>query len=266
MSRTGTSSEGGCRDGTSVDRSSPLPLYVQLENALLERIRTARAQAWRPACPPRPRSRRSTPSRGRRSAMSLNRMVADGHVERVQGLGSFVARPRPMHQSLLNSFTENMKAQGFRPHRRLLRSETRAARRRGALGAATAARRVPVRGAARCSPTTSRSPWRGRGCPSTASPVGWTSSRRDALDSSSLYELLQGPEIGLVLDRGVETVRAARRRARSRRRSSGCPVGSPTLVVRRTSFTPSGRPVEWSVMTFAADRYEYHVELTRPSP
>ena len=246
-----------------MDRSSPLPLYVQLENALLKRIR---AQGLKPGDRlPTEAEIQSEYSVSRATIrVSLNRMVANGHVERVQGLGSFVARPRPMHQSMLNSFTDNMLAQGFRPQRRLLRSETvqpddevRSALRLPH-GECQHVERLLL---ADSQPIALARTWL---------PVDSLAGRldlftADTLDSSSLYTLLEGPEIEIVLDHGVETVRAALVDA-VEAALLGCPVGSPTLVVRRTSFTPSGRPVEWSVMTFVADRYEYHVELKRPSP
>ncbi len=246
---------------TSVDRSSPLPLYVQLENALVERIRT---RGLKPGdrLPTETEIQEEYGVSRATIRMSLNRMVADGMVQRIQGLGSFVARPRPMHQSKLNSFTENMKNQGFQPGRRVLRIErvqpdddVRAALRlpRGEclyVERLLLADHLPIALAR------------------TWVPVGSLAGRMDlftadALNAGSLYELLQGPDCGLVLDRGVETVRAAAAAA-AEAELLECPVGSPTLVVCRSSFTASGRPVEWSVMTFAADRYEYHVDLTRP--
>jgi len=247
----------------SMDRSSPLPLYVQLENALLKRIRSQGLQPGDRL--PTEAEMQSEYSVSRATIrVSLNRMVANGHVERVQGLGSFVARPRPMHQSVLNSFTDNMLVQGFHPHRRLLQSvtvepdhEVRSALRLPH-GECQYLERLLL---ADDQPIALARTWL---------PVDGLADRLDlfteqSLGSSSLYSLLQGPEIGMVLDHGVETVRAALVDEVDAALLV-CPVGGPTLVVRRTSFTPSGRPVEWSVMTFAAERYEYRVELTRPLP
>ncbi len=247
----------------SMDRSSPLPLYVQLENALLERIRS---QGLKPGdrLPTEAEIGLEYAVSRATIRVSLNRLVADGHVERVQGLGSFVARPRPMHQSVLNSFTDNMRAQGFRSQRRMLRSETvqpddevRSALRLSSGECQYVERLLLVDD----QPIALARTWL---------PLDCLRGRLDlfevdALASSSLYELLQGPLIGIVLDRGVETVRASLA-DEVEAPLLEYPVFGPTLVVRRTAFTPSGRAVEWSVMTFAADRYEYHVELTRPSP
>lgn len=195
---------------------------------------------------------------------SLNRLVADGHVERVQGLGSFVAKPRPVHQTLLNSFTENMRAQGYEPQRRVLRSETVQApsevqdQLRPRAGECQYIERLLL---ADDTPI---------GLSRTWLPVESLAGRLDlfaaaALGSSSLYELLQGPDIGMVLHSGVETVRAGLATV-DEARLLAYGAGSPTLVVRRVSSSRSGRPVEWTVMTFAADRYEYRVELSRPPP
>lgn len=195
---------------------------------------------------------------------SLNRLVSDGYVERLQGLGSFVAKPRPVHQTLLNSFTENMRAQGYEPQRRVLRSEIVQApsevqdQLRARTGECQYIERLFL------------ADERPIGLSRTWLPVESLAGRLDLFDaatlgSSSLYELLQGHDIDMVLHRGVETVRAGLASA-DEARLIEYGAGSPTLVVRRVSFSRSGRPVEWTVMTFAADRYEYRVELSRPPP
>lgn len=247
----------------SVDRSSPLPLYIQLEAAMLEHIRT---QKLRPGDRlPTEAEIAATYAVSRATIrQSLNRLVTDGHVERLQGLGSFVAKPRPVHQTLLNSFTENMRAQGYEPQRRVLRSETVQApsevqdQLRAQDGECQYIERLFL------------ADDRPIGLSRTWLPVESLAGRLDlfaaaTLGSSSLYELLQGQDIGMVLRRGVETVRAGLASA-DEARLLEYGAGSPTLVVRRVSFSRSGRPVEWTVMTFAADRYEYRVELSRPSP
>lgn len=241
-----------------VSRTDPLPLYIQLENALLERIRTQGLE---------PGDRLPTEAEIEAEYLvsratirtALNRLVAAGQVERVQGLGSFVARPRPMHQTLLNSFTENMRAQGFRPHRRLLRSSVVEPD-----DVVRSALRL-ARGDCQCVERLLLADDQPIAIARTWLPVEALKGRLelfspDALVSTSLYELLQGPPIGLRLVGGVETIRASLV-ARAQARLLECRTGSAALEVRRTAFGPGGRPVEYSVMTFAADRYEYHVEL-----
>lgn len=242
-----------------MDRSSPLPLYVQLENSLMERIRV---QQLEPGDQLPTEAEIEVEFAVSRATIrtALNHMVADGYVERIQGLGSFVARPRLRHRSLLNSFTENMRTQGYVPQRRLLQSvtvrpddEARSSLKLPRGECLFIARILLADG----SPIAVSRTWL-----PVASVVGKLELfTAEALESGSLYELLMGDQVGLVLQRGVETVRAAlvdTVDAPLLERK----VGSPALVVRRTSFLPSGRPVEWSVMTFAGDRYEYHLELT----
>lgn len=246
---------------TRVDRSRPLPLYVQLEQALLHSIGVQGLQPGDRFLTEAEIARTYDVSR-QTVRQALARLVHDGHVERVQGLGSFISRPRPSHHSLLTSFTQNMTAQGYTPERRLLRSET----------VPTPPDLLEHAGfiADRCQfvrrlllvdqrPLAVSETWL---------PVDVLAGRTDlftaeVLQQGSLYELLQGPSIGVHLHRGTETVRAE---AATPEQADALqyPVGAPTLVVRRTSWTRSGRTAEWTVMTFAADRYEYSVDLARP--
>lgn len=246
---------------TIMDRRLVAPLYVQLESALLSYI----AQRGLRAGDRLPTESEIAEKYGvsrQTIRQALTRLVADGYVERVQGKGSFVAKPRPSHQSLLTSFTQNMRTQGYNPQRKLMRSCL-----------------VEAPPEPRVLPGMSDGPFQFiarlllvDGCPlaiaETWLPIECLSGRTDlftteVIERSSLYELLQGPDIGLRLARGVETVRGALATSEQARQLEVA-ADSPTLVVRRVSYTPSERPVEWTVMTFAADRYEYTVDLTNP--
>jgi GntR family transcriptional regulator len=247
---------------TTVDRAQPLPLYAQVELALVAHIND---QGLKPGDRlPTEAEISATYSVSRATVrQALTRLVAEGRVGRIQGLGSFVARPRPTHQPLLTSFTENMRAQGFRPLRRVLVSET----------VPTPEEHADVFG-----PETVECQYLCRILLADDRPVGisqtWLPSqelagrldlfRPEALESGSLYDLLQGPEIGIHLHRGTETIRAGRATVEQSRLLE-CPAESPTLIVRRVTYTVSDRPVESTVMTFAADRYEYRVNLFLPA-
>lgn len=247
---------------TTIDREKPLPLYAQLERALVSDM-TDRGL--------KPGDR--LPTEAEIAAMysvsratvrqALARMVSEGRVDRVQGLGSFVARPRPTHQPLLTSFTENMRAQGFRPRRRVLVSETVP---------------MPEEHADVFGPETVKCQYLCRILLADDRPVGISQTwlpreelgaridlfRPEALESGSLYDLLQGPEIGIQLHRGAETIRAGRA-TKEQASLLECPPESPTLIVRRVTYTLAERPIESTLMTFAADRYEYHVNLFLPA-
>lgn len=247
---------------TELSRQDPLPLYVQLERAMLASIAT-QGLLIGDQLPTEAEIAETYGVSRQTIRQALARLVAAGHVERVQGLGTFVARPRPAHQSQLTSFTENMRAQGYSPERQLLRTET-----------------VPTPSALLDEPGFTAdgcqfllrlllADSRPIGVSETWLPVDALGGRIDlftsgALESGSLYELLQGPEVGIQLHSGTESVRADVA-SQEQARLLECGVGAPTLVVRRCSRTAGGRAVEWTVMTFAADRYEYSVELVRPA-
>jgi len=247
---------------TSVDRRQALPLYAQVEQALLGFILEGGLQPGDRLPTEAEMAETYTVSRAT-IRQALYRLVADGHVERVQGLGSFVARPRPTHQPMLTSFTENMRAQGFRPQRRVLSS--------GVVPAGEAQQAFFGQDIRECHYIRRLllADDRPVGISETWLPREALAGRRDlfeaaSLETGSLYDLLQGPEIGLRLHRGTETIRAAQA-SEAEAELLEFPPNSPTLVVRRVTFTPSDRPIEYTVMTFASDRYEYRVDLFRPA-
>ncbi len=41
------------------------------------------------------------------------------------------------------------------------------------------------------------------------------------------------------------------------------PPQAPLLIVRRQSFDASGRPAEYAVLHFRADRYRFQLEVSR---
>ena len=247
---------------TTVDRAQPLPLYAQLEQALLADIEGRKLKPGDRL--PTEAEISATYAVSRATVrQALTRLVTDGRVERVQGLGSFVARPRPTHQPMLTSFTENMNAQGFRPQRRVLVSEL----------IPTPEEHVGV-----FDEQTPECQYICRILLADDRPVGisqtWLprevlANRFDlftpaALESGSLYDVLQGPDIGIELHRGTETIGAGRA-TEEQARLLECQTAEPTLIVRRVTYTRTDRPIEVTVMTFAADRYEYRVNLFPPT-
>jgi GntR family transcriptional regulator len=239
-----------------------MPLYAQLEQALLAYIDS---HGLKPGdrLPTEAEIAETYAVSRATIRQALTRLVTDGHVERVQGLGSFVAPPRPTHQPMLTSFTENMRAQGFRPQRRVLNSEIvpTPEEQRGIFGPDNREcqyiRRLLL---ADDRPVGISETWLPREALAGRSEL----FEPDKLESGSLYDLLQGPEIGLRFHRGTETIRASQA-SEAEALLLECTVNSPTLVVQRVTFTPSDRPIESTVMTFASSRYEYRVELFRPT-
>lgn len=245
-----------------LDRRDPLPLYAQLRDALLREVRESGLQ---------PGDRFPTETaireRYRVSRATVRQALADleasGVIRRVQGLGSFVAVPKIRHVPLLTSFTELASSQGFEPSHRVLSSAVEDA-------PADVAAELEVEQGARCRRLR-------RLFLADDSPVGLAETwlplsvlrghdelfEQERLDSGSMYEVLQGEPIGLVLDHATETISPGVVDAESAE-LLGCERGTPVLVIRRQSFAPDGQAVESTRLVFVGERYEYRVDLHGP--
>lgn len=245
----------------SVDRSQPLPLYAQLERALLAHISEHKLQPGDRL--PTELEIAETYSVSRATIrQALSRLVADGHIETLQGLGSFVAKPMPSHKPLLTSFSQNMSAQGYRPRREVLSSEIVL---------------MPDHVAAVFGGNQTECLYLCRLLLADDRPIGVSQTwiprdvlqgredlfTKEALEAGSLYDLLQGDEIGLRLDRGTETIQASTP-SEEQAHLLECSLNSSTLVVHRIAYTPSDRPIESTIMTFAGNRYKYTIDLLPP--
>jgi GntR family transcriptional regulator len=250
-------------DGSALlDREAALPLYAQLEDALLREIREGGLQ-------PGDRFPSETAIRDRYRVsratvrQALAELEAGGVIRKVQGLGSFVAQPKIRHVPLLTSFTELASSQGFVPSHRILSSSVEEV-------PAGAADELGLAEGTRCrllrrlfladgSPVGLAETW----LPTSALRGHDDLLDRDRLNEGSMYEVLQGPPIGLVLDHAVETITPGVADAASAE-LLGCEPGTPVLLIRRLTFTPNGQSVESTRLVFVGDRYEYRVELQRP--
>lgn len=246
-----------------LDREAPLPLYVQLRDALLREIRDGGLQPG-----DRFRSEAAIRERYRVSRATVRQALADleagGVIRKVQGLGSFVAVPKIRHVPLLASFTELASSQGFVPSHRVLSSSLEEV-------PADAAAELGLAEGTRCRFLRRLFLADGKavGLAETWLPAGALRGHDDLLDGErldrgSMYEVLQSEPIGLVLDRAVETISPGVVDAASAE-LLGCEAGTPVLLIRRLTFTPEGAAVESTRLVFVGERYEYRVELRRPA-
>ncbi len=247
-----------------LDREAPLPLYVQLRDALLREIREGGLQPG-----DRFPSEAAIRDRYRVSRATVRQALADleagGVIRKVQGLGSFVAVPKIRHVPLLTSFTELASSQGFMPSHQVLSSsvEEVPADAAAELGLAEGTRCRFLRRLFLADDSAV-------GLAETWLPLNTLHGHddlfdRDRLDDGSMYEVLQSEPIGLVLDHAVETISPGVVDAPSAD-LLGCEAGTPVLLIRRLTFTPEGHSVESTRLVFVGDRYEYRVELHRPEP
>lgn len=247
-----------------LDREAPLPLYVQLRDALLREIREGGLEPGdrfpsEAVIRDRYRVSRAT------VRQALAELEAGGVIRKVQGLGSFVAAPKIRHVPLLTSFSELASSQGFTPSHRVLASfvEEVPADAAAELGLAEGTRCRFLRRLFLADGSAV-------GLAETWLPVSALHGyddlfERDRLDEGSMYEVLQSEPIGLALDHAVETITPGVADLPSAE-LLGCDAGTPVLLIRRLTFTHQGHVVESTRLVFVGDRYEYRVELHRPEP
>ncbi len=247
-----------------MDRASALPLYAQLKDALLDQMQRDGSK---------PGDRLPTEGEIETSfgvsrttvRLALQALAQEGMVERIQGRGTFVAAPKISHQPMLTSFTENMRLQGLHPSRRALVSELREAPEHVAAPLELPQDARTCRFLRRLLLADDRPV----GVAETWLPVEFVGLDDDvfnprSLSENSLYELLRWPSVGLNLERGEETVRAALADADDAELLE-CAEGESVLIVDRTSFNTAGRPVELTRLTFDGARYQYRTEVRRPA-
>lgn len=183
---------------------------------------------------------------------AIESLVADGLLYRVQGRGTFVARPRLESRLHLASFSQDMRRRGLEPSTRLLVIE----------------RTTPPREVAQ---------WLGETCSWHLERLRLADGQPIALEESwysadllpdldtrgldgSLYALL-AQEYGVAIDAAEQTLWGESAEGSVARLLASQPH-APLLVFRRLS-TSLGRPVEHAVSRYRADRYQLHMSLHR---
>lgn len=239
-----------------IDVHSPVPKYSQLRTILLDVIADAAVDDPAP-------SERELMARFGVARMTVRRavdhLVAEGRLYRVQGKGTYVARPKIEMPLRLSSFTEDMHARGLRPgSRELDRRVVRAGRTLAAslqigldadvvvLERLRLADDVPM-AIERCH------------VPAALAP-GLVAAD---LTNRSLYTYLE-EQHGIVLDAGEQLIEATVIDPTDAR-ILAIPATSAVLLLTRRSSS-RGVPVEYVVSTYRADRYQLRAALDAPIP
>jgi GntR family transcriptional regulator len=192
---------------------------------------------------------------------SLERLRQEGLIGRHSGRGSFVLPPRveqPVNE--LASFSEDMRRRGFRAS-----YATFSAAEAPVSPEAAEALGLPERAIAFAirrllladdEPIAMSESW--------LAPwvlLGRCAPSAEELDANSLYAWLR-EQFGVRIAGAKEFIEAAIAEPAMARRLD-VSYGSPLLVARRRSHAEDGRPIEYAIMHYRADRYRFIIDLTR---
>jgi len=233
-----------------------VPKHVQLREVLLE----ATTRQLAPDTPiPSERELMQTYRVSRATVRrAIEALIAEGLLQRVQGKGTFVARPRVQSHLHLASFSEDMQRRGKQPSTRVIRVEAAVpppgvAAFFGLRDGETAWHVERLRLAA-AEPMAFESGWYDRGLLPDLDQHDLT---------RSLYALF-GEVYALPIDTADQTVWAQAADADLAHWLQVTP-GAPMLSFDRASRS-AGRPLERVLSHYRGDRYEIHVSLDSSMP
>jgi GntR family transcriptional regulator len=188
---------------------------------------------------------------------AMHELVVEGRLDRVQGRGTFVAKPKVAQNLELTSYTEDLRAQGLDPTSRLITMEY-----------VRAAGDVPARLAVPPGARLVHLVWLRLvgGEPmaierSYLEAARFPGLRRHLTRLGSLYAALDegyGVRLGRA-EESIETALASPEEAAL----LGVDTGLALLLLSRHGFDLDGRPVEWGRSVYRGDRYRFVAHLSR---
>ncbi len=234
-----------------------LPKYYQVKKQLLEL--TSTMSPGSPVPPERELARQYGTSRTT-VRQALAELVVEGRLLRMQGKGTFVAKPKVAQSLELASYTEGMRQHGLSPLTKILdigyvTADDELA---GLLdikpgGRVLRIHRLRLADGEPMSIDTSHLPAR-----------RFPGLRRQLERHASLYEALH-TEYGIQLaeaEETIETVLADPHNAML----LGVDPGIPLLLLSRHAIDSTGQPVEWAQSWYRGDRYKFITRLRRTLP
>jgi GntR family transcriptional regulator len=190
---------------------------------------------------------------------ALAELVVEGRLERIQGKGTFVAKPKVAQALQLTSYTEDMRAQGLEPTSRLLEMGY-------ILADDDLAGRLLIRPGVRVLRIERLRLANGEPMAIETSHLSakrFPGLRRHLAKYNSLYTAL-GEEYDVHLAEAEETIETALATPREAA-ILGTDTGLPMLLLSRHSKDDNGEPIEWVRSVYRGDRYKFLARLTRPA-
>ncbi len=242
---------------TQLDRASPVPLYFQLKEILLDAIGQGHYLPGQPIPGERELEQMFAVSQitVRRA---LNDLATEGHITRQSGRGSFVRGPKvPLHHNRLGGFLDELRQQGFATESRILE-----------LGRLTASGHVlkvlcvdadqPLLFLRRLIYADGEALALIAAYFAIPEHIAFTRAELEAESSIVLLER----RFGIALVRGERTIEATWASDEAAGILQTEP-GAPMLLVRLCMFDANDRPVGFSESLYRGDRYKYQDTLLR---
>jgi GntR family transcriptional regulator len=240
-----------------LDRSSPIPLYHQLREVLVERMESGEFQPEHPI----PTEMELIAHYGV-SRMTVRRalqeMEKDGYIHRTAGKGTFVI-PGKISRGLarLTSLTEDIGEHGLKASSRILSfrhvaADEEVAAKLQIIPGTTVIHIQRLRLAEHLPIALSTS--------YVHLPNDTLLTEADLANVGSLWSLLEKNSLPIVeADKTLEAIIANEERAAA----LAVPVGAPLLLVKSIAYAPHHQPIEYSQVINRGDQYTYTLHLTR---
>ncbi|HML20365.1 MAG TPA: GntR family transcriptional regulator [Aggregatilinea sp.] len=242
----------------SVDRSSPIPYYIQVWDILRENIQNG---IWQPGeqIPGEPELCRTFGVSRTVIRQALNEMVHKGLIVREKGKGTFVATPK-ISESLvgqLTGFHQDMVEQGYNPVAHVLRQNIVPASSKVAtyLNVEVGSQIIEIErlrfiGELPIQLVTTYIPY--ALCPDLATAD---------FSQQSLYAFLE-QQCGIMIARGRRSIEAVPANEYEARHLN-VKKGAPLILLDSVSYMDDGTPVEYYHAVHRGDRAKFEVELVR---
>jgi GntR family transcriptional regulator len=241
--------------GNTLKYGTFVPLYFQLKEIIEKKIDSGE---WKPGDKiPSENDLQASYDVSRNTAQkALNELVSEGLLERKQGKGTFVSKPK-IDQSLTSfySFSKVMSNKGMSPKDIILKLDVKKVNYKFAkeLHIETGEEIVTLQ----------------RVRTANGEPIIFETSYIPSvlvpglsvidLENDSLYDLLE-KKYGITVSKAIETFEPVLTREEESMYLD-IETGSPSLLLDRTAYDPSGRPVEFCRSIVRGDRCRFYTEL-----
>lgn len=239
-----------------IDKSSPLPIYYQIEEQLKKQIENGELKP-NDSLP----SEREFAERFEISRMTvrqaINNLVNDGYLYRQKGRGTFVSEKKLEQQLVgLTSFTEDMKARGMVPSSKLLSFEIIAASEKIAeqlhISLHTPVYEIKRIRLADDVPMALESVY---------VSANLVKGLTESIVNDSLYRYIE-EELSLKIGEANQTLESILA-SETEVKHLGINSYSPVLLIQRNTYLQDGTPLEVVKSSYRADRYKFTINMTR---